>query len=117
MSNITKEALVKAGYQIEELLNIGNVLYQKRTRDKTINLVHTNMNGWECEILWYKGVFGSYEGKFSFDVGRKSLEVVESIQCPFTQEDELKAANHNAAEKKAEKKYPGKQVSVAYTEV
>jgi hypothetical protein len=29
----------------------------------------------------------------------------------------LKAANHNAAEKKAQKKYPGRQVSVAYTEV
>jgi hypothetical protein len=29
----------------------------------------------------------------------------------------LKAGSHNAAEKKAQKKYPGKQVSVAYTEV
>lgn len=29
----------------------------------------------------------------------------------------LKAANHNAAEKKAQKKYPGRDVSVAYTEV
>ncbi len=29
----------------------------------------------------------------------------------------LKAANHNAAEKKAQKKYPGRNVSVAYTEV
>lgn len=29
----------------------------------------------------------------------------------------IKAASHNAAEKKAKKKYPGKQVSVAYTEV
>ena len=29
----------------------------------------------------------------------------------------IKAAGHNAAEKKAQKKYPGKNVSVAYTEV
>jgi len=29
----------------------------------------------------------------------------------------IKAAGHNAAEKKAIKKYPGKQVSVCYTEV
>ncbi len=29
----------------------------------------------------------------------------------------IKAANHNAAEKKAQKKYPNKHVSVAYTEV
>lgn len=29
----------------------------------------------------------------------------------------LKAGSHNAAEKKAQQKYPGKQVSVAYTEV
>lgn len=29
----------------------------------------------------------------------------------------LKAGSHNAAEKKAQKKYPGRQVSVAYTEV
>ena len=29
----------------------------------------------------------------------------------------IKAASHNAAEKKAQAKYPGKQVSVAYTEV
>jgi hypothetical protein len=29
----------------------------------------------------------------------------------------LKAANHNAAEKKAQKKYPGRNVSVAYTEI
>lgn len=29
----------------------------------------------------------------------------------------IKAASHNAAEKKAQRKYPGKQVSVAYTEV
>jgi hypothetical protein len=29
----------------------------------------------------------------------------------------IKAANHNAAEKKAQKQYPDKQVSVAYTEV
>jgi hypothetical protein len=29
----------------------------------------------------------------------------------------LKAASHNAAEKKAGKKYPGKQVQVTYTEV
>jgi hypothetical protein len=28
----------------------------------------------------------------------------------------LKAASHNAAEKKAQKKYPGKNVSVEYTE-
>lgn len=31
--------------------------------------------------------------------------------------DMIKAGSHNAAEKKAQKKYPGKQVSVAYTEV
>lgn len=29
----------------------------------------------------------------------------------------IKAGSHNAAEKKAQKKYPGKHVSVAYTEV
>lgn len=29
----------------------------------------------------------------------------------------IKAGSHNAAEKKAQTKYPGKQVSVAYTEV
>lgn len=29
----------------------------------------------------------------------------------------VKAGSHNAAEKKAQAKYPGKQVSVAYTEV
>lgn len=29
----------------------------------------------------------------------------------------VKAASHNAAEKKAQAKNPGKQVSVAYTEV
>ena len=29
----------------------------------------------------------------------------------------VKAASHNAAEKKAQKKHPGKQVSVAYTEL
>lgn len=29
----------------------------------------------------------------------------------------LKAGSHNAAEKKAAKKYPGRHVSVAYTEV
>lgn len=29
----------------------------------------------------------------------------------------IKASGHNAAEKKAQKKYPGRQVSVEYTEV
>lgn len=29
----------------------------------------------------------------------------------------IKAASHNAAEKKAKKKYPNNQVAVAYTEV
>jgi hypothetical protein len=29
----------------------------------------------------------------------------------------IRAGSHNAAEKKAQKKYPNKQVSVAYTEV
>lgn len=29
----------------------------------------------------------------------------------------IKAGSHNAAEKKAQKKFPGKSVSVAYTEV
>ena len=29
----------------------------------------------------------------------------------------IKAASHNAAEKKAQAKYPGRHVSVAYTEV
>lgn len=29
----------------------------------------------------------------------------------------LKAGSHNAAEKKAQAKYPGKQVNVSYTEV
>lgn len=31
--------------------------------------------------------------------------------------EKIRAANHNAAEKKARKKYPGKNVSVAYTEI
>ena len=31
--------------------------------------------------------------------------------------DYIKAANQNAAEKKAKAKYPGEQVDVAYTEV
>lgn len=29
----------------------------------------------------------------------------------------IRAASHNAAEKKAQKKYPGKAVQVAYTEI
>jgi len=29
----------------------------------------------------------------------------------------IRAASHNAAEKKAQKKYPGKHVSVEYTEL
>ena len=29
----------------------------------------------------------------------------------------IKAGGHNAAEKKAQKKYPGRNVSVAYTEL
>jgi len=29
----------------------------------------------------------------------------------------IKAASHNAAEKKAQKKHPNRQVSVAYTEI
>jgi hypothetical protein len=29
----------------------------------------------------------------------------------------IKAGSHNAAEKKAQAKYPGKQISVEYTEV
>ncbi len=29
----------------------------------------------------------------------------------------IKAGSHNAAEKKAQKKYPGRNVSVVYTEV
>lgn len=29
----------------------------------------------------------------------------------------IKAASHNAAEKKAKKKYPGRNVMVAYTEI
>lgn len=35
----------------------------------------------------------------------------------FEQKELISAASHNAAEKKAQKKYPGKNVSVAYTEV
>jgi len=37
---------------------------------------------------------------------------VEGVEVGY-----LKAGSHNAAEKKAAKKYPGKQVSVAYTEL
>lgn len=33
------------------------------------------------------------------------------------QKELIKAGSHNAAEKKAQKKYPGKQVQVTYTEV
>ena len=29
----------------------------------------------------------------------------------------IKSGSHNAAEKKAQKKYPGRNVSVAYTEI
>jgi hypothetical protein len=36
---------------------------------------------------------------------------------PDGKTDYIKAASHNAAEKKAAAKYPGKNVSVAYTEV
>lgn len=32
------------------------------------------------------------------------------------QRDRIKAGSHNAAEKKAQKKYPGANVQVAYTE-
>ena len=31
--------------------------------------------------------------------------------------DMIKATGHNAAEKKAQKKYPGRNVSVTYTEI
>lgn len=31
--------------------------------------------------------------------------------------ERIKAGSHNAAEKKAQKKYPGRNVSVEYTEV
>lgn len=34
-----------------------------------------------------------------------------------TEAGKIKAASHNAAEKKAQVKYPGKHVSVQYTEV
>lgn len=37
---------------------------------------------------------------------------VEGIETGY-----IRAASHNAAEKKAQKKYPGKNVSVAYTEL
>ena len=33
------------------------------------------------------------------------------------QKDYIKAGSHNSAEKKAQKKYPGRNVSVAYTEI
>ena len=38
---------------------------------------------------------------------------VEGVEQPGT----IKAGSHNAAERKAQKKYPGKNVLVAYTEV
>ena len=40
---------------------------------------------------------------------------VDGIELPRSQW--IKASGHNAAEKKAAAKFPGKQVSVAYTEV
>jgi hypothetical protein len=40
---------------------------------------------------------------------------VDGVELPRSQW--IKAGGHNAAEKKAQAKYPGKQVSVAYTEV
>jgi hypothetical protein len=40
---------------------------------------------------------------------------VDGIELPKSQW--IKAASHNAAEKKAQAKFPGKQVSVEYTEV
>jgi hypothetical protein len=40
---------------------------------------------------------------------------VDGIIVP--RKDWIKASGHNAAEKKAKAKYPGKNISVAYTEV
>ena len=40
---------------------------------------------------------------------------VDGVELPKSQW--IKAAGHNQAEKKAQKQYPGKQVSVVYTEV
>lgn len=40
---------------------------------------------------------------------------VDGVEVP--RKDWIKAAGHNQAEKKAKAKYPGKSVSVSYTEV
>lgn len=46
---------------------------------------------------------------------RVYIVFVEGEELPRAQW--VKAASHNAAEKKAQAKHPGKRVSVAYTEV
>lgn len=52
----------------------------------------------------------------SKDEGMKTYIVyVDGNELPRSQW--IKAGSHNTAEKKAQAKYPGKQVSVAYTEV
>jgi len=40
---------------------------------------------------------------------------VDGVQVP--RKDWIKASGHNAAEKKAKAKFPGKSVTVSYTEV
>lgn len=37
---------------------------------------------------------------------------VDGVECGY-----IKAGSHNSAEKKAQKKYPGHNVSVVYTEI
>lgn len=53
-------------------------------------------------------------GKWTEDM-KKYIVYVDGVEQP--QSNWIKAGSYNAAEKKAQAKYPGKQVSVAYTEV
>jgi hypothetical protein len=49
--------------------------------------------------------------------GESSLMKTYLVYVDGNEVGMIKAGSHNAAEKKAQAKYPGKQVSVAYTEV
>lgn len=43
---------------------------------------------------------------------------VDGVETPYNKKSQyIKASNHNAAEKKAQVKFPGRNVQVAYTEI
>ena len=48
---------------------------------------------------------------------KRELMKVYIVFVEGEEKGKVKAASHNAAEKKAQKLYPGKNVSVEYTEV